>query len=145
MALTSIKIELYTAGSTKMEKALIKYPLCNDISNQRVLLIDDVNDSGDTLELALAHLQTFQPCETRTAVVHHKTSSHLPVDYYARKVIKWRWLIYPWAIYEDISGFLRNSTAALQSIEQSQQYLADKFNIRISKKRLREIINMMDT
>lgn len=145
MALTSIKIELYTAGSTKMEKALIKYPLCNDISNQRVLLIDDVNDSGDTLELALAHLQTFQPCETRTAVVHHKTSSHLPVDYYARKVIKWRWLIYPWAIYEDISGFLRNSTATVQSIEQSQQYLADKFNIRVSKKRLREIINMMDT
>lgn len=145
MALTSIKIELYTAGSTKMEKALIKYPLCNDISNQRVLLIDDVNDSGDTLELALEHLQTFQPCETRTAVVHHKTSSHLPVDYYARKVIKWRWLIYPWAIYEDISGFLRNTTAALQSIEQTQQYLADKFNIRISKKRLREIINMMDT
>ena len=142
IALTSIKIEFYTSGSTKTEKAVIKYPLCNDISDQRVLLIDDVNDSGETLELAQAHLQSFQPREIRTAVMHHKTSSQFRVNYSARKVIKWRWLIYPWAVYEDISGFLRNKKPAAESIEQSQQYLANEFNIRISKKKLSEIFDM---
>ncbi len=143
MALTSIKIELYSC-STKMQKALIKYPLCSDISNQRVLLIDDVNDSGETLKLALAHLQSFQPGEIRTAVMHHKSTSLFPVDYYASKVISWRWLIYPWAIYEDVCGFLRNMTPVTDNIEQSQQYLIDKFKVRISKKQLREIIDLMN-
>ncbi|MCU7819971.1 MAG: phosphoribosyltransferase [gamma proteobacterium symbiont of Lucinoma myriamae] len=145
MALTSIKIELYTSGSTKMEKAVIKYPLCNDIRDQRVLIVDDVNDSGDTLELAQAHLQTFQPRETKIAVIHNKISSHIPVDYYARKVIKWRWLIYPWAIHEDISGFLKDMPSSIKSIEKAQQYLIDKFNFRISKKQLRNIIGMENT
>lgn len=143
MALTSIRIELYTSGSAKKENAVIKYPLCNDISDQRVLLVDDVNDSGDTLELAQAHLQSFHPREIRIAVMHNKTSSQFPVDYSARKVIKWRWLIYPWAIYEDISGFLRDIKPNAESIEQAQQYLASKFNIRISKKKLSEIFAMM--
>ena len=136
IALTSIKIELYTSGSTKTEKAVIKYPLCNDISDQRILLIDDVNDSGETLELAQAHLQSFQPREIRIAVMHHKTSSQFQVNYSARKVIKWRWLIYPWAVFEDISGLLQNKKPAAESIEQSQQYLANEFNIRISKKKI---------
>lgn len=144
MALTSIKIDLYTSGATKTEKALVKYPLCNDISKQRILLIDDVNDSGDTLALALSHLQTFQPQLIKTAVMHHKISSHLRVDFFAKKVIKWRWLIYPWAVYEDISGFLRN-TSATETIEQSQQYLAERFNIRITQKKLRDIVDMMRT
>ncbi len=75
--------------------------------------------------------------------MHHKTSSQFPVDYYARKVIKWRWLIYPWAVYEDISGFLRNIKPTIESIEQSQHYLANKFNIKISQKKLSEIFDMM--
>jgi hypoxanthine phosphoribosyltransferase len=26
-------------------------------------------------------------------------------DYYAKKIVKWRWIIYPWAAYEDLVGF----------------------------------------
>ena len=46
---------------------------------------------------------------------------------------------YPWAVYEDISDFLRNKKPAAESIEQSQKYLANEFNIRISKKSLEKI------
>ena len=142
MALTSIKIELYTSASIKMEKAVVKYPLCHDIKEQRVLIIDDVNDSGDTLKLAQAHLQTFQPREVKIAVLHQKLTSRLPVDYYAHKVNKWRWLIYPWAIHEDVSGFIEELPLSMRNTEQLQQYLFDKFNFRISKKQLRDIITM---
>lgn len=63
MALTGIKIEHYLSGSSKQKQAVIRYPLCIKIKNQRVLLIDDVNDSGDTLKVAIQHLQSFQPRE----------------------------------------------------------------------------------
>lgn len=143
MALTSIKIEHYFSGSSKTEQASIKYPLCSNIKEQKVLLIDDVNDSGDTLEVAIAHLQTFHPEAIRTAVMHHKLSTHFPIDYYARKIVKWRWLIYPWAVFEDITGFLQRMTPFPETLEEAQQRLLEQYAIKISQKQLKDIYTFM--
>ena len=137
MALTGIKIEHYLAGASRQEQAIIRYPLCTDIRDQQVLVVDDVNDSGDTIELAIQHLQTFQPREIRTAVMHHKAISNVCVDYFAKKIIKWRWLIYPWAITEDISGFLESLSP--ETVEEAQQLLAEQFGIKIPSQRLKEV------
>ena len=137
MALTGIKIEHYLAGTSRQKQAIIRYPLCTDIRDQQVLVVDDVNDSGDTIELAIQHLQTFQPREIRTAVMHHKAISNVCVDYFAKKIIKWRWLIYPLAITEDISGFLESLSP--ETVEEAQQLLAEQFGIKIPSQRLKEI------
>ncbi len=144
MALTTIKIEHYLSGASRQEQAVIRYPLKADIRNLRVLLVDDVNDSGETLELAIGHLQTFDPGEIRTAVMHHKTTTSFRVDYYARKVIKWRWLIYPWAVYEDIAGFLKRLSPPPQSLADAQQRLAGQFDIEFQLKQLEDICACMD-
>lgn len=143
MDLTSIKIEHYLSLANKEEQATIHYPLCTDIRNKRVLLIDDVNDSGDTLDVAIKHLQSFQPAETRTAVMHHKIISHFSVDYYAAKIIKWRWMIYPWAVTEDITSLLRQLIPTPENIEDAQQKLDQKYGIHISRKQLEPIYNLL--
>lgn len=143
MALTSIKIEHYLSGSARQKQAVIRYPLCIEIKNQRVLLIDDVNDSGDTLKVAIKHLESFHPGEIRTAVMHHKTTTNLLVDYYAKKIVKWRWLIYPWAINEDVSSFLEQLSPSPKTMENAQQLLSEYFNINISQKRLKYIYTFM--
>lgn len=143
MGLTSIKIEHYLSGANRQEEAVIRYPLKADIRNLRVLLVDDVNDTGDTLQVAMQHLRTFLPDEIRTAVMHHKAVTHFGVDYYARKIIKWRWLIYPWAVNEDISGFLKHITPAPESLDDAQKLLAEQFNIEITQKHLRDIYAFM--
>ncbi len=139
MALTSIKIEHYLAGSTKQEQAVIRYPLCTAIENQRVLLVDDVNDSGDTLDIALQHLLGFKPCEVRTAVMHHKAGTHFNVDYHARAIIKWRWLIYPWALVEDLSHFIHHMTPPPVTLQATQQQLAEQYDIKISQQKLKQL------
>lgn len=144
MGLTSIKIEHYLSGANRQEEAVIRYPLKADIKGLRVLLVDDVNDTGDTLEVAKQHLQIFQPGEIRTAVMHQKAVTHFKVDYYASRIIKWRWLIYPWAVNEDVSGFLNRLVPAPGSLEDARKLLAERFNIKISRKRLRDIYASMD-
>ena len=47
--LTSIRVEHYYPGAKKQTEARIRDPLSADIAGRRVLLVDDVNDSGDTL------------------------------------------------------------------------------------------------
>lgn len=144
MGLTSIKIEHYLSGADRQEAAVIRYPLKADIRGLRVLVVDDVNDTGDTLKTATQHLQAFQPGDIRTAVMHHKTVTRFNVNYYARKIVKWRWLIYPWAVTEDISGFLKRLTPKPGSLEDARKLLAERFNIKISQKRLRDIYTSME-
>lgn len=143
MDLTSIKVEHYLSGANRQEKTVIRYPLKADIRGLRVLVVDDVNDTGDTLKAATQHLQTFHPGEIRTAVMHHKTVTRVKADYSAGKIIKWRWLIYPWAINEDVTAFLERLTPAPGSVEDAQELLAQQFNIKITLKRLRDIYTSM--
>jgi hypoxanthine phosphoribosyltransferase len=144
MGLTSIKIEHYLSGANRQEEAVIRYPLKADIRGLRVLVVDDVNDTGDTLEAAKQHLQTFHPGEIRTAVMHHKAATRFEVDYYAGKIIKWRWLVYPWAVNEDVSAFLKRLTPAPGSLEDAQELLLQRFNLKISLKRLGDIYTSME-
>ena len=144
MGLTSIKIEHYLSGANRQEEAVIRYPLKADIRGLRVLVVDDVNDTGDTLEAAKQHLQTFHPGEIRTAVMHHKVATRFEVDYYAGKIIKWRWLVYPWAVNEDVSAFLKRLTPAPGSLEDAQELLLQRFNLKISLKRLGDIYTSME-
>ena len=139
MALTSIKIEHYLSGSTKQEQAVIRYPLSTKIKNLRVLLVDDVNDSGDTLDIAIQHLDEFQPREVRTAVMHHKTSTYFEVNYKAKTITKWRWLIYPWARVEDISDFIHRLTPIPKTLQEVQQQLSLQYGISISRQELKQL------
>ena len=141
MALTSIKIEHYLSGSNKQTQAVIRYPLSVDIKDQRVLIVDDVNDSGDTLKLATEHIQGFRPQEIRTAVMHDKRVTQYPVDYYAKRIVKWRWLIYPWAMHEDLNAFVSRLTPPPHSLAETQQKLAEQFDINVTTKLLSEIIS----
>ena len=105
--LTSFKIEHYRRAH-KQPQARIRYPLCANVKGLKVLLVDDVSDAGDTFELALAHLHACgPPAEIRAVALHHKAGSSFVPDYFAVEISEWRWLIYPWAILEDVTGFIR--------------------------------------
>ncbi len=104
--LTSIKIEHWGVAAEEKPETVVRFPLSVDVTGARLLVVDDVTDTGDTLTEAVSYLSGCKAAEVRTAVLQHKdTSGYLP-DYYAEQVTEWRWIIYPWAVYEDISGFV---------------------------------------
>jgi hypoxanthine phosphoribosyltransferase len=82
--LTTIKIEHYTRAANIQETAKVKFPLSVDIHGKKILVVDDVTDTGDTLKLAVEYLKTMEPLEIRTAVLQHKTCSGFIPDYFAR-------------------------------------------------------------
>jgi hypoxanthine phosphoribosyltransferase len=103
MDLVGLKVEHYR-GPDKMSRVLIPYSLPVDIAGRHILLVDDVSDSGDTFDAALEHLAAHgKPAELRTAVLHHKQTSTYVPDFHAKRVLKWRWITYPWAVVEDLT------------------------------------------
>lgn len=141
MNLTSIKVEHYTSGTHRQTNAIVKYQLSLDISGQKVLVVDDVSDSGDTFAVTLKHIEERStPDIIKTAVLHHKTVSEFVPDYYAAKVIKWRWLIYPWAQVEDISGFIAELDPCPDK-ETIAAYLKQAYGIKVPSKVLEYVVN----
>lgn len=103
--LTSMKIEHWGIAATKGDSARIRFPLSLDVAGRRVLIIDDVTDTGETLQVASGYVREMGALHVQTAVLQHKLSSQFTPDYFADLISEWRWIIYPWAAHEDLVGF----------------------------------------
>jgi hypoxanthine phosphoribosyltransferase len=140
MNLTTFKIEHYS-GTQKKTVAQIRYPLAGGTAGKKVLLVDDVCDTGDTFVLASKHLQDrLQPGEVRTAVLHYKKTSSFMPDYYASRMVKWRWIIYPWAAAEDISQFIKQIRPVPGTIGEISKILKQDHGIRVSASIIEDIL-----
>lgn len=106
--LLSIQIGHYEAGAQSAGEVTVEYPLGGDINGRRVLLVDDVNDSGDTLQAALAYLGGQAPAALHSAVLHEKSTTIRRADFKAETMREWRWVLYPWAVVEDVGQFIRD-------------------------------------
>ncbi|WP_156413988.1 MULTISPECIES: phosphoribosyltransferase [unclassified Guyparkeria] len=104
--LLSLKVQHYGAGAQAQRRAEVTEPLGSDISGARVLLVDDVNDSGETLEAARPYLEGLDPAAVRMGVLHEKANTHCRADFVAETIDEWRWILYPWAVVEDVGEFL---------------------------------------
>ncbi len=129
--------------ATNLGKARIKYSLPQeaDISGKRVLVVDDVADTGDSISITMEYLKERKSLEVRTAVLHYKTCSTLIPDYYGEKLEEWNWIIYPWAFYEDLAGFIGKLLNNPMTDEELRTGLMCSFNIEISQKKIRKILN----
>lgn len=109
--LTSVKVEHWGMAAEKKERVVIRFPLAADIRGKRVLIVDDVTDTGETIEAVVNHVKGLGPAEVRTAVLQHKEVSGFVPDYYAEVCPVWRWIVYPWALHEDLVGFSKRVLA----------------------------------
>lgn len=142
--LTSFKIEHYR-GAHKERQARIKYGLAAPVAGQRVLLVDDVSDSGDTFDIAMEHIQSLgNPEQIHTAVLHHKLVSRFIPDFYAEKVDQWRWIIYPWAITEDLASFIAAMESRSDSVEHIVVYLKQAHGISVSADHVQDALCLLE-
>ncbi|MEN2973953.1 MAG: phosphoribosyltransferase family protein [Candidatus Caldarchaeales archaeon] len=100
--------EIYPIGCSsyvdvyKRSKLKIYHPLIlNDLKKKRVLVVDDVADSGVTLKSIIEKvIAPKNPEDCKTATLHIKPWSIFKPDYYVEMVDAW--IVYPWEKYEMI-------------------------------------------
>ena len=139
----SIKIEHYR-GVDRQAEARLRYPLAAEVVGRRILVVDDVSDSGETFELALAHIrEKGEPAELRTAAVHHKESSRYRPHFHAGRLEHWRWLIYPWAVNEDLKSLLAQMEPPPKEVEEFSRQLEMRHGLRFPRERLEKILQRL--
>ena len=139
--LTTIRTEHWDTAS-KHEIARIKFSLPKeaDVSGKKVLIMDDVADTGGSFSVIIDYLNEKDHVEIRTAVLHYKTCSTVIPDYWGEEVKDWNWIIYPWAFYEDLAGFVEELLSRPMTAEELRKGLIRNFNITMSRKGLLKML-----
>ena len=99
--LASLQVEYYTGVNQRRGTPEIVFPLNADVPKFRVLLVDDVSDSGNSLRISRDHVFGRGASEVRVATLHVKPWSNFRPDYYAEEVDAW--VVYPWEPRETLS------------------------------------------
>jgi hypoxanthine phosphoribosyltransferase len=107
--LLSIQSQHWTEAAKAEERAIIKFPYIVDLSNYRVLVVDDIVDTGDTLRLAKEYIsKNWKPKELKTAALQWISPvAKFKPDYYYIEVKDWTWFQYPWTRLEDTYQFIK--------------------------------------
>lgn len=90
----NIKVEFYVGIGKTSRKPVVTQPISEDISKKPVLLVDDVADTGESLRLALEHVQEKGAGQVKTATVYYKPHSTFKPDFFASTTSNW--IIFPW-------------------------------------------------
>jgi hypoxanthine phosphoribosyltransferase len=101
--LASLKVEHYVGTAAKGEEAQIKYPLADGaVEGKDVLVVDDIADTGQSIETAAECVRDRNPSSVRTATLQLlQTSDHQP-EFVGERLDEWTWVVYPWNFVEDM-------------------------------------------
>jgi uncharacterized protein len=106
--LSSLKIEHYV-GTAAIDtgEPYIRYPLSDNVmEGKKVLIVDDIVDTGESMLSARAYVESRNPMEVRTASLQYLRSSKIDPDYVGERLEDWAWIVYPWNFIEDMISIL---------------------------------------
>jgi hypoxanthine phosphoribosyltransferase len=94
--LFTLSVEFYTGVDSRLDVPVMLPPFLDtaDLAGARVLIVDDVADTGKTLEL-VREFCSGHVAQARTAVLYSKPHSIIEPDYLWRRTDKW--INFPWS------------------------------------------------
>lgn len=92
-----VNVEFYTGVGTTLEMPVMLAPVPNriDFTDKKVLIADDVADTGKTLKL-VRDFCLDAVAEVRSAVVYEKTQSLVKCEYVWKRTDQW--IEFPWSV-----------------------------------------------
>lgn len=87
--ITSIRIKFYKGIAERQSVPIIVQDVGYPIREKKLLVLDDVADTGQSLKTAKEYLQFKGPKEIRTATVFYKPWSIIKPDYHVLETDKW--------------------------------------------------------
>jgi len=100
-----IGVGFYDGIKETKKEPILTQELHTDITNKKVLLIDDVSDTGKSFEYAVKYLQSRKMQLLQTAALHYKPHSIFKPDFFIRETASW--IVYPWEYMEFTRLFIK--------------------------------------
>lgn len=132
----TIQLEHWPAPGKVEEEVRLRYGLPDvDLSGKKVLIVDDVADTGDTLKFALEYLKSkYANIDVKTAALHvKKNKTKFIPDFWSVEVDPSLWIVYPWNYVEDLTSLIRKVQCEGENVVQIMEKLEKELGVELSK------------
>ncbi|MFB6105431.1 MAG: phosphoribosyltransferase family protein [Halobacteriaceae archaeon] len=101
--LTSLKVEHYVGTARQAEEPQVRYPMPEgSVAGKDVLVVDDIADTGQSIQHAAEYVADRDPNAVRTGTVQLLGTSEFEPDFVGERLEDWTWVVYPWNFVEDM-------------------------------------------
>jgi hypoxanthine phosphoribosyltransferase len=111
--LATIEVDFYIGINQTKPEPTLKQSLTIPLRGKRILLVDDIADTGKTLQLAKSYLQDQGPLEIKVATLYLKPQTITQPDFYEKQTSNW--VIFPWDTKETIRKIIQKKPGKRQA------------------------------
>lgn len=143
--LVSLKVEHWGVTATPDGKAKLRYGTNYDLSGKKVLIVDDISDTGESLTLAKNYVEGQKPAEVRVATLLTIKGSRFKPDYYGEE-IDWAWIVFPWNFVEDMINLVGNILEEKEAVSTDEivGLFKELHGMEVPKGKLEEALRMAE-
>ena len=143
--LVSLKVEHWGVTATPDGKAKLKYGSNYNLEGKKVLIVDDISDTGESLTLAKNYVESQKPAEIRVATLLTIRGSRFKPDYYGEE-IDWAWIVFPWNFVEDMINLVNNLFEEKETLTTDEivELFKELHGLEVPKGKLEEALRMAE-
>ena len=95
---------------------------------ENVLVVDDITDTGESLELAVEMVRAAGASRVESAAFLHIAHSKFRPTYYAEEIPRgaWVWIVFPWNYWEDLTHLAGLAYGESHDIATARSILAER-------------------
>lgn len=143
--LYAVKTEHWGITASIDGKATLQEPGTLNITGRKILVVDDITDTGESMLLALDHLNSLNPADMKTATMLHIDHSKYTPDFFAEPVSKekWAWFVFPWNVTEDIYNLIVKTPLRTGTSSEFLTELQERFSLEIDEASLKRSLGIL--
>jgi len=122
--LYTMRVKFYDDVAKTKEKPIITHPTQVDVTGKKVLLVDDIADTGESLLAALTHLKERNAGTINVVTLVKKPVSKFTPDLYVLETPAW--VIFPWEVRETVRSILRTKKDDEATMELKRAKIKDE-------------------
>ena len=119
--LANVRAEFYVGVAETKSEPVLTQPVSVPVASKKVLIVDEVTDTGKSLEVVKEHVKKQGAAETKIATVYYKPWSIVKPDYYEKETS--RWIVFPWEIKETIRKISKKCKEKGRTIDKEKSKL----------------------
>ena len=141
--LLTIKTEHWGLTASMDGKAVLKSKLDYNVSNKKILIVDDITDTGESIKLTYDYIKSLDPLEVKTSSMLYVNSSSYVPDYYGEGISKekWAWFIFPWNIYEDTYNLSKKFMDKPLKIDELKELLKSNYGLNVDDINFKKVMD----
>lgn len=101
----TIQVKFYIGIAQTHDEPIIIQPLTVNLSGKKILVVDDIADTGKSLKIVIEHLESLGITEIKTATLYLNNRSVIKPDFYEE--ITDKWVVFPWEIKETVQKIVK--------------------------------------